>query len=36
MGSVRSYGGRDLDLSLAAAEEIGLTYAGVGVVEVYY
>lgn len=28
-------GGRDLDLSALAAEEIGLTYAGVGVVEVY-
>ena len=27
--------GRDLDLSYAAAEEIGLIYAGVGVVEVY-
>jgi rare lipoprotein A (peptidoglycan hydrolase) len=36
MGSVRSYGGRAIDLSLAAAEEIGLTYAGVALVKVYY
>lgn len=27
--------GRDLDLSALAAEEIGLTHAGIGVVEVY-